>query len=151
MNRRLLITSATVALLGTALFQWFVTHLARVDRSFRIRGDMEFTIISMAFVTLLVASLCTLWSLSQDHVGWRRVAMILTPLAPAFAAWYANEEARRGWETVLVFVVMLPVALIALHGGVLVVRKLTLVCRGALRWVAEGFRHKEQGGGHSDA
>lgn len=133
-----------------ALLYVTVRVVGRVDRSNALlRGEASAQLVFLSVATLVAfaAALLTIAAIRQSQEGWRRVALLLTPIAIAAAGLLAYMEAKRQVEVFFVFMVILPTALIAAHGGTFALRLTGWGVRRVLAWLHDGFAEANPGRG----
>jgi hypothetical protein len=140
--RRHVPLALAIAVPAVALVYGVVRVVSRVEKpNALMRGEAHAQLIFLSVATLLafVAALLTIAAMRQSQEGWRRVAVLLTPIAIVAAGLFAYMEAKRQVEIFFVFAVVLPMVLIATHGGTFALRWTGSGTRRVGAWLHEGF------------
>src|SRR5574337_73145 len=86
---------------AVALLYVIVRVVGRVERSNALlRGEASAQLVFLSVATLVAfaAALLTITAIRQSQEGWRRVAVLLTPIAIAAAGLFTYMEAKRQVE-----------------------------------------------------
>ncbi len=152
--RRHVPLALAIAVPAVALFYGIARVVDRLERLNPILpGEASARLIFLSVATLVAfaAAFLTIAAIRQSQEGWRRVAVLLTPLAIAAAGVFAHMEAKRQVEVFLVFVVtfvaILPMALIAAQGGTFALRLIGWGVRRVGAWLHDGFAEANPGRG----